>query len=113
MSFRVSPRLALVIIAGIFLLPLVAAWLMYSGAVNFQPATTRNLGNLVQPPVPVELADVAVASGTSAVGMEELEDHWVVMHIVPGDCDAACNDAVTALRQIHRAAGRNQSRIRI
>ena len=44
MKFRISPRLALVIIASMFLLPLALAWLMYSGALEFNPVSTRNLG---------------------------------------------------------------------
>ena len=34
MKARISPRLALLVIAGLFLLPLVLAWLMYSGAIE-------------------------------------------------------------------------------
>jgi hypothetical protein len=36
-----------------------------------------------------------------------------VLHVVPAPCDDRCIEAVTALRQVHRAAGRNQSRIRL
>ena len=55
MTSKLSPRIALIIIAGLFVLPLALAWLMYSGAIDFQPAETRNLGALVEPPVPAAL----------------------------------------------------------
>ena len=32
---KISPRLALVIIASLFALPLVLAWLMYSGTIEY------------------------------------------------------------------------------
>ena len=53
MRTGISPRLALVIIASLFILPLALAWLMYSGVIDYDPVETRNLGKLVEPPVPV------------------------------------------------------------
>jgi hypothetical protein len=54
MKLEMSPRLALVVIAALFILPLLLAWLMYSGVIEFTPGTTRNHGQLVQPPVPLD-----------------------------------------------------------
>ena len=47
MKRKLSPRIALLIIAALFIVPLVFAWLKYSGTIAYQPAHTRNLGNLV------------------------------------------------------------------
>jgi hypothetical protein len=52
MKPQLPPRVALVIIAAIFILPLVAAWLMFTGVIEFRPGATRNLGQLV-PPRPI------------------------------------------------------------
>lgn len=112
MKFRLSPRAALVIIAAMFLLPLVLAWLMYSGSVEFQPVTTRNKGNLVKPPVPVELTQLESLMPEGRT-LDEMDEHWVVLYAVPEHCDETCLDAVTALRQVHRSTGRNQARIRL
>ena len=105
---KISPRLALVIIAALFALPLVAAWLMYSGAIDYQPVETRNLGTLVEPPVPMRIEDIETPTT-----LEELQEHWVVVYLAPDPCDEACLQQAAALRQVHRAAGRNQSRIRL
>ena len=114
MKFRLSPRAALVIIAALFVLPLVAAWLMYTGAIDYQPGTTRNLGDLVRPAVPVDWSATTRLSGEAPdAGEADFERHWVVLHDLPSPCDSACLETVTALRQVHRAAGRNQSRIRL
>lgn len=112
MKLKLSPRVALVIIATLFLLPLVLAWLMYSGAVDFQPVTTRNLGTLVKPPVPVDLRNLALQPGDERT-LEDLDEHWVVLQAVAAECPDACQQAVASLRQVHRSAGRNQSRIRL
>lgn len=112
MKFKLSPRVALVVIAGLFVLPLALAWLMYSGAVDYQPAETRNLGELVEPPVPlaIETLDVRAESGQPAA---DWSPHWLVLYAAPEPCAAACLADAEGLRQVHRAAGRNQSRIRL
>jgi hypothetical protein len=109
MTRKLHPRVALLIIAGLFVLPLALAWLMYSGTIDYQPAETRNLGTLVQPPVPVDLGALD--------GLTEPADdpakHWLILYATPEPCEAACLDDALGLRQVHRAAGRNQSRIRL
>lgn len=112
MKLKISPRVALLIIASIFVLPLVLAWLMYSGTIEYNPVNTRNLGSLVQPPLPLALGKLAVLGGPAAT-LEELDDHWVMLYALPAPCDQACLERAATLRQVHRAAGRNQSRIRV
>ena len=113
MKSRLSPRIALLIIAALFFLPLVAAWLMYTGTIEFRPQSTRNLGQLVQPPVPVAWAGV-YRNGARPVPVNgSFGGHWLILHAVPQSCEETCLRAVTDLRQIHRAAGRQQSRIRL
>ena len=53
MKKRLSPRILLVIIAAMFLLPLLLAWFMYTGTIDYKPASTRNFGELVEPPLPL------------------------------------------------------------
>lgn len=114
MKKKLSPRLALVIIAALFLLPLLLAWFMYSGTIEFKPGTTRNLGTLVVPPLPTSWNDTQVVSAAGETQAGDIfDEHWVVLFPVPATCPDACIEQVTALRQVHRASGRHQSRIRI
>jgi len=116
MSKRLSPRISLIIIAAMFLLPLLLAWFMYTGAIEYKPGTTRNLGQLVEPPVPMSWSSISILGLTGdgpQPAEQDLAEHWVVLKSVPSDCAGACVDEVTELRQVHRAAGRNMSRIRI
>ena len=117
-----SPRTALLVIAGMFLLPLVLAWLMYIGAIDFKPASTRNLGQLVKPPVPISWEDVELApvmqkqaggERTPAEPEQIFNEHWVILNAIREPCGEECLREISALRQIHLASGRHRSRIRI
>ena len=102
---KMSPRTTLIIIAGLFLSPLILAWLMWAGVIDFNPSQTRNKGNLVQPPVPLAWDD--------QLSSTDLAKHWIVLHLVPDPCSEECIEAISALRQVHMASGRDQSRIRM
>jgi len=105
MKGKRSPRVLLVIIAAMFLLPLLLAWLMYTGAIDYKPGSTRNYGQLVTPPLPISWDEIE--------GGEAFREHWVILHAVPDPCTDECVSQITNLRQIHRASGRQQSRILI
>jgi len=116
MKTRISPRLTLVIIAAMFLLPLLLAWFMHSGAIEYKPASTRNFGQLVEPPVPTAWKDIVLMPGpdeTLSGPVEAFRDHWVILFALPDPCLESCLEEIYGLRQIHRASGRHQARIRI
>ena len=111
---KLSPKVSLLLIAALFFIPLLLAWLMYAGAIDYRPGSTRNLGTLVQPPLPMSWADVVlVPEGRESTAAEAFAGHWVVLYRVPAECGQDCLAQVTGLRQVHRASGRQQSRIRI
>jgi cytochrome oxidase Cu insertion factor (SCO1/SenC/PrrC family) len=119
MKFSISPRTALLVITAMFLLPLILAWLMYSGSVDYRPGSTRNLGTLIEPTLHIDWRRTIAMNSTqpadTPIGMapDSLLEHWVVLHPVPAGCDAVCQKKVAALRQIHLATGRHQSRLRV
>jgi hypothetical protein len=112
MKPALSARTVLLIIAGMFLMPLVLAWLMYNGTIDFKPASTRNFGRLVEPPVPMSWAGIGMISpGENAA--ERFDGHWVVLYRVADSCKEDCLEEISGLRQIHKASGRHQPRIRM
>jgi hypothetical protein len=113
MTFRSSPRVVLVVIAGLFILPLALAWLMYTGTIDYQPGSTRNRGQLVQPPLALTWTGVYVDGVPDQPAADEFPGHWLVLHAVPPVCADACRRDIVNLRQVHRAAGRQQSRIKL
>jgi cytochrome oxidase Cu insertion factor (SCO1/SenC/PrrC family) len=113
MNARFSPRVALLVIAALFVLPIVLAWLMYTGAIEFRPGSTRNLGQLVEPPLPLPWDGVYVDGAADVAAADAFAGHWLILHVVPRPCPEACLRAIAELRQVHRAAGRQQERIRL
>jgi cytochrome oxidase Cu insertion factor (SCO1/SenC/PrrC family) len=119
MKLSMSPRLILLIIAAIFLLPLILAWLMYSGSFQFEPGEGKNFGELVEPPVPVDWHEVRLAENAQGENSSRsdasdiLSEHWVVLFPISGECGNSCRSTASSLRQIHLAAGRHRSRMRV
>lgn len=92
-------RLVLVTIFALFFIPVIAAVLMQSRWWQFTPQHTVNRGTLVQPPVPIAL------SGTGPGGAPGT---WSLLYPLAGGCTNRCQEDITGLRQIHRAAGRHR-----
>lgn len=97
-----SARFTLILIALLFAVPVIIAVLMNSKWWSYKPGTMRNNGLLVAPPV---TAQILVDSG------RDLNGQWQLVYDMPAPCDKTCIDTATAIRQIHRASGRNQGRI--
>jgi hypothetical protein len=90
---------------GIFALffgPLLLVMLMRSSWWQYQPSGLKNNGHLVQPPVHLSLNEA-----------QGIEGKWLILYVLDQSCDQACTESVTALRQIHRAAGRNGEHLAI
>jgi cytochrome oxidase Cu insertion factor (SCO1/SenC/PrrC family) len=88
-------RLVVIAIFVLFFTPVMLAVLMQSRWWQFTPESTVNRGELVQPPVSIELALGEAPS-------------WSLLYPFSGRCEDACEDDITGLRQIHRAAGRHR-----
>ncbi len=95
-------QFTLIGIFALFFGPLLLVMLMRSSWWQYQPGGLKNQGILIQPPVQLSL------SGTQA-----LDRKWLVLYVLDQPCDQPCIENVTALRQIHRAAGRNGEHLAI
>ncbi len=90
---------------GIFVLffgPVLLVILMRSSWWQYQPAGLKNLGHLIQPPVRLSLNQP-----------QGIEGKWLILYVLDQPCDQRCIENVTALRQIHRAAGRHGEHLAI
>jgi hypothetical protein len=76
--------------------------LMRSSWWQYQPASLKNHGQLIQPPVQLPLQRTAA-----------IEGKWLILHVLDQPCEQTCIEHVTALRQIHRAMGRHSERLTI
>jgi hypothetical protein len=92
-------RRQFLLVAAVFLLPLVAAWLYY--AYGPRPEGRTNHGELVQGvTLPDPLGDVVLA------------DRWTLMLAESADCDAACDQRLYRARQVWLSLGRKAQRVR-
>ncbi|MDH3903024.1 MAG: hypothetical protein OES90_07365 [Xanthomonadales bacterium] len=95
-------QLTLLGIFAMFFGPLLLVMMMRSSWWQYQPSGLKNQGLLVQPPITLSLNQT-----------EALEDKWLILYVLDQPCDQGCIDNVTALRQIHRATGRNGEHLAI
>ncbi len=106
-----SNRLKLLAILALFLLPLLAAILMFSGHLPKPSGDTINQGKLIEPPVALDWATTESAVDTTQV--VSLLDSWVILLALPADCETNCLQKVAGLRQVHKASGREQQRLKL
>ena len=95
-------QLTLIGIFALFLGPVLLVILMRSAWWQYQPGGLKNQGLLVQPPVQLPLKPIP-----------SVEGKWSILYVLDQPCQQVCIENVTALRQIHRATGRNREHLAI
>lgn len=91
-----SGQRQLLVIASLFLLPIVAAVALYF-SFNWRPAVGAH-GELIDPPRPL----VAL----------ELQSHWSLVYLAGGDCAERSPAVLTELARVRLALGKDASRVR-
>lgn len=103
---KLGPRAKLALLAALFMSPIAASLVAYN-FMDHRP--TANYGELIAPR-PVTLQPFERARGASFT-FGELGGRWVMVASGSGDCDAACLEKLTTMRQVRLALGRNAARI--
>ena len=93
-------------LAGVFVVPVVAAYLAYFG---WRPAGHTNYGALLAA-TPLQQTQGAVLDGQPYT-LDALQGKWVMVHVGPAQCDADCAKQLYLMRQTRIAQGKAQSRI--
>lgn len=98
-------RVQLLLIAAVFLGPLVvAAWLYFAGP-TLAPEGRTNHGALLQPIV--NLREAVAASPLHA----DTDGKWVLLYTNTGECDEACEFSLYTLRQSRLMLGKEMDRL--
>lgn len=109
-------QLSLLGIFALFLAPVLLVLLMRSSWWQYQPEKFKNRGHLVQPPVQLPL-DFAQAAPYQQDGNKSLTStfsgKWLLLYVLPENCDRRCTDDIVSMRQIHKAAGRQGKHLSI
>ena len=103
---KLSPRGKLLFLIGIFVVPVVAAYLAYFG---LRPVGHTNYGDLLAV-TPLQRTAGTVHDGT-VLDLQTLRGKWLMLRVGPADCDAQCARQLYLMRQIRIAQGKEQSRI--
>lgn len=99
-----KPRLAPILLAIMFIGPLLAAYWLYKS--DYHPENTTNYGDFVSPML--RLQDVSELPGATE---EKRLGKWVLMVNVTPTCDQSCEEALYLTRQIRKALGKYSSRV--
>ena len=102
---RKSGRLQLLLIAAVFIGPLIVAAWLYSSGGDLQPTGRSNHGTLLEPFV--SITDEVPGSPIAA----HHEDAWVLLYLNGSACDDPCRDALYTSRQARLMLGKEMDRI--
>ena len=98
-------RLQLLLVAAVFLGPLiVAAWMYYQGG-SLQPQGRTNHGDLLEP-----IENLANELPDSAIHVL-YQQSWVLLYAQNTTCDTDCQDALYKLRQSRLMLGKEMDRL--
>jgi len=103
---QLSPRSKLLLLIGVFLMLVVAAYLAYAG---WRPSAHTNYGDLLKV-TPLQLTAGSTYDGRP-FNLDALRGKWVMAHVGPAHCDAACARQLYLMRQTRIAQGKDQERI--
>jgi len=104
---KLPPRAQFLLIAALFVAPIVASTLAYFYGGQ---KPTANHGELLLPPALASQQSFARASGKQ-FEFSELRGLWVLVATDSGACPASCIDKLTAMRQVRLALGRDAERV--
>jgi len=99
----------LLVVAAVFLLPVIVAFAMYYGKL-WRPAGSSSKGELIEPARPLTIAGLRHVDGTP-VAATEFQDKWTLLYIGDGACDADCRTALVFARQSRLALNNEMTRV--
>jgi hypothetical protein len=102
-------RRNLLIVAAVFLLPVIASFALYYGEI-WRPSASSAKGELILPPRTLAYTGLSHAGG-EVFDAKALEGKWTLIYIGSGDCDDAALTALTYGRQTRLALGKDMDRV--
>jgi len=101
------------VMIGIFILffipPMAALWLN-AYQPDWNPFGHSNRGDLIQPAVRVQVDSLKALDGRS-FDAKFLSTQWTMVYMDSGSCESACEKALTVMRQVRLALGKDRDRL--
>lgn len=108
MNPRTRSRFVLVLLAVLFLAPVLGATLLHWS--GWEPARTRNHGELLRPALDLRDARLQRADGTP-YDWEPAARRWRIAVVATPDCPADCSELLAGLDKVWQLQGRRADRL--
>jgi hypothetical protein len=105
-------RLILLGLLAVFVLPLLLAWLLVRGPLEWRPQSNLNYGALLQPPLHLSSYGVRNVTG-AALTANAIARDWFVVVSLADTCSETCLQLVAAAEQIKIAVGGDSPRVNL
>ncbi|HEY4210703.1 MAG TPA: hypothetical protein VGM84_04450 [Steroidobacteraceae bacterium] len=99
----------LALLAGLFLLPLVASFWMYY-ATDWRPAGHVNHGDLITPARPLPRVELPRVLGDIPAA-NVFTKHWTLVFVGSGRCDILCRNTLYVMRQTRLSLNNEMTRV--
>ena len=100
---RRSQRTILLLVAAVFVAPVLLAIGLYSTVELWRPQATANHGELLTPARPIEGVALEDLSTGRSIDEGYLRGKWTLVYISEGECGPACQDSLYRTRQVRIA----------
>ena len=102
---------SLLIMAAIFIGPMLLAYLLVNNMHNFDEFNTKNHGELFNPAKPLGDVELVALNG-KGFKLSDLRSKWVMVYIGTAACDKTCSENLYKMRQSRLAQGGELKRIK-
>lgn len=107
---RIGPRTQILVIAAIFLAPLLLARLLLT--TGWVPGGRSNHGELIEPPQQMAPSEWMTRSG-EPFGQDDFMGYWNLLLVVDGACGQSCMESLDLLRRVRIALGEDAGRVHL
>ncbi|VAW74969.1 hypothetical protein MNBD_GAMMA13-2084 [hydrothermal vent metagenome] len=104
-------RISMLLILGMFAVPLILATLLIELFPEWMPESTTNNGDLVQPVRKLPAFNLETQPG-EAIDESFFRGKWTILYLAKGACERPCVEQLYSIRQIRLAQGKNIDRLK-
>ena len=107
---RTRSRATLLLLFGLFALPVAISYLAFFVFEDWRPSGTVNHGELIAPPRALRFAPLATEAG-EPLTEDMLQGKWTYVLWAGPDCGELCHEQLYLMRQVRLAQGKNIDRV--
>jgi len=111
MAGRTSSRAQLIGLLLLFLVPLIAAWVLFYNP-DLLPSGRSNKGALVSPVIHLESFQFKDENNVTIYSDNAYKDYWTVVLFAGESCDSVCRQRIHDMHQIRKALQADYQRVK-